>query len=46
MTYCKFNLDIELRKVVQGRKTKVSEGVLLYLAAEKLLTARRAKQSL
>jgi hypothetical protein len=46
MSYQKFNLNTELRKVVQGKKTKVSEWILLRSAAEALLAARRTKRSL
>jgi hypothetical protein len=37
MSFVKFALLTELRKVLQGKKTKPSKDTLLFLAAAKLL---------
>jgi hypothetical protein len=34
MMYCSYNINEELKKASQGKKTKVPVGILLYLALD------------
>jgi len=41
MSFTSFNWLTELRKVLQGRKTKADKETLLYLAAEYVLSQKK-----
>jgi hypothetical protein len=41
MKYVRFNVNDELEKVANGKKTKVDVGLLLYIATDKYPVAQR-----